>query len=523
MSLTKALFLTSLLLISCLSGCMFLQRTSFTLLSFSVDDDNGFPRIVIQFNASDTCEVTLISPTHSILFSDTYYAGIQNESMYLSGYRTTVPPGLYQMKAVDSSKNTIYENELRFNGSLLSLQSLSVDTWDKKTSSFIVALHLTVQNSGDVPAYLDKITIQYGASFIDVLLPPTVISPLDAEQLTCYVDLSNTAVIEDQLNISVYDNQGMLLLQTVPSILKSNKIGSWEYTWFYLGQRTLQIPKVDWFFDYYHSVDRFDIIDYSAYVFDPYDDQYIDFLNRQILTLKDLKTDVETINFVASFVQSIEYKNDDPENESYEYPRFPLETLKEKRGDCEDKAILTAALLENLGYNVSLIRLPQHMAVGVHLNETIPGYSYYIDTYYFLETTTLHMALGRVPPEYQGLANVTVYPISQRPLLIHSWKSATRYQISTGEDYVRVKMILENLGNAATSNFEVRGAFYDDVSRIYNLETMNVAPIVAGQKKLAEISVDVPVTVAEKTTTLKTQLYLNGVMVNQRESTSRFP
>ncbi len=502
---------------------MFLQKTSFTLLSFSIDDDTGFPRIVVQFNISDTCEVTLTSPTQSILSSETYYAGIQNESISLSGYRTTIPPGTYQLKAVDASQNTIYEKDLQFNGSLLTLQSVSVETWERKPLSSTFVLHLTLENSGDLPAYPYKFTVHHGASVVDVLLPFTVILPSDTTRLSCFVDLSDSTVIEDQLNVSVYDNQGTLLLQSLPSLLKSSYLGSWEYTWYYLGQRTLKIPKMEWLYEYYHNLDRFDVIDYSAYVFDPYDDHYIDFLNYQILTLKDLQNDVETINFVASFVQSIEYKNDDPQNDSYEYPRFPLETLKEKRGDCEDKAILTAALLENFGYNVSLIRLPQHMAVGVHLNETIPGYSYYIDQYYYLETTTLHMALGRVPPEYQGLTNVTVYPISQRPLLIHSWKSATRYQVSTGEDYVRVKMILENLGAAAASDLEIRGAFYDTMGRIYNLQMMSVPPVIAGQKKLAEISVDVPASVAEKTTTLKTQLYLDGDMVNQRESTSRFP
>jgi len=502
---------------------MFLQKTSFTLLSFSIDDDTGFPRIVVQFNISDTCEVTLTSPTQSILSSETYYTGIQNESISLSGYRTTVPPGMYQLRAVDTSQNTIYVKDLRFNGSLLTLQSVSVETWERKPLSSAFVLHLTLQNSGDLPAYPYKFTVHHGTSVVDVLLPFTVVLPSDTTHLSCFVDISDSTVIEDQLNISVYDNQGTLLLQSLPSLLKSSYLGSWEYPWYYLGQRTLKIPKMEWLYEYYHSLDRFDVIDYSAYVFDPYDDHYIDFLNHQILTLKDLQNDVETINFVASFVQSIEYKNDDPQNDSYEYPRFPLETLKEKRGDCEDKAILTAALLENLGYNVSLIRLPQHMAVGVHLNETIPGYSYYIDQYYYLETTTLHMALGRVPPEYQGLTNVTVYPISQRPLLIHSWKSATRYQVSTGEDYVRVKMILENLGTAAASDLEIRGAFYDTMGRIYNLQTMSVPPVIAGQKKLAEISVDVPASVAEKTTTLKTQLYLDGDMVNQRESTSRFP
>jgi hypothetical protein len=282
----------------------------------------------------------------------------------------------------------------------------------------------------------------------------------------------------------------------------------------------LKIPQVDWFSDYYQSLDRFDLIDYAAYVFDPYDDGYIEFLVDQILQLQDVTTDVEKINFVASFVQSIEYKNDDPDNESYEYPRYPLETLHDKQGDCEDKAILTAALLQSLGYNVSLLRLPKHMAVGVHLNETIPLCSYYIDQYYFLETTTLHMAVGKIPPEYEGLTNITVYPLTSRPLLAHRWKNATRFTVSTGEDYVKVQMILENLGTDKTASIEVRGAFYDNISRMYNQQATMVSSLAAGEKRLVELSIDVPPIVS---TALKTQLYINGVMVNQRESTSRFP
>jgi hypothetical protein len=233
-----------------------------------------------------------------------------------------------------------------------------------------------------------------------------------------------------------------------------------------------------------------------------------------------MKTNVEKINFIASFVQGIEYTKDDPENETYEYPRYPLETLKEKRGDCEDKAILTAALLYSLGYNVSLIRLPQHMAVGVNLSEKISAYSYYVDQYYFLETTTLFNPLGKIPSEYQGLSNVTVYPISLRSLLIHSGKNATRFTMSTGADYVRIIMIIENLGTAAAFDIEVRGAFYDNSSQVYNQEITYIPSIAEGEKRIMELSIDVPSSVS---VTLQTQLYLNGVMVDERESTSQFP
>jgi hypothetical protein len=283
----------------------------------------------------------------------------------------------------------------------------------------------------------------------------------------------------------------------------------------------LKIPGVNWFSSYYENLPRFNLVDYAAYVFDPYDDVYLSFVTDQLLVLPNAPVrDPGRVDFIASFVQSFEYVKDDPLNESYEYPRYPLETIKEQRGDCEDKAILTAALLDNLGYNVSLLRLPNHMAVGVRLLETLPGYSYYIDQYYFLETTVLPMPLGKVPMEYEGLSNITLYPISYRPILLHAWNNATRYQVNNGVDYVQVKMIIQNIGSTVASVIEVRGAFYDDVNITYNLETAVVALLLPNEKQVLVLRLTVPPSIG---TTLKTQLILNGVVVDQRESTMRFP
>ena len=92
--------------------------------------------------------------------------------------------------------------------------------------------------------------------------------------------------------------------------------------------------------------------------------------------------------------------------------------------------------------------------------------------------------------------------------------------MSNGADYVSITMIIENLGTAATSTIEVRGAFYDNSSQIYNQEITNIPSIAEGDKRLVELSIDVPSSVL---VTLKTQLYLKEVMVDERESTSRFP
>jgi hypothetical protein len=520
MPLGKTILITIILLISSFSGCTLFRQTKFTLLSLTIDDDSGFPRMYVQFNTSDTSTLVLAGPQKNLLFSDTYYYGIHNESIYLAGYRTSIVAGAYTLKVVDSSKNTIFENELHFNGYNLSLISVYEDWWNNNTVSSIVAFHLSVKNSGDLPVYPFNISVSQGENIGNAYLLPTVILPSQTTQITCFMFPVNIPSESNQLNISLFDSTEKVLFKKTLTLVQKDPIDSWIYRWQYLGSQTLKTPEVDWLYDYYKSMERFNINDYAAYVFDRYDDCYIEFLANQLLSLKNPKTNVEKINFIASLVQGIDYKEDDPENKTYEYPRYPLETLKEKRGDCEDKAILTAALLESLGYNVSLIRLPQHMAVGVYLNETIVGYSYYIDQYYFLETTALSMPLGKIPPEYQGLSNVTVYPISSRPLLILSWKNATRFTMNTGIDYVSVTMIIENLGTTTISDIEIRGAFYDNTSRVYNQETMSIPSIAVGEKRVVELSIDVPSLVS---TTLKTQLYMNGMMVDQRESTSRFP
>lgn len=109
----------------------------------------------------------------------------------------------------------------------------------------------------------------------------------------------------------------------------------------------------------------------------------------------------EKVEFVAAFVQeAIPYLE-----ENGEYPRYPVETLVEG-GDCEDKAILLAALLRSLGYRTALLVFkgdPGHMAVGVDCPDCWG--SYYLKDgvkYFYLETTGPGWYVGEVPEEYRG-------------------------------------------------------------------------------------------------------------------------
>lgn len=520
MQVGKILLLASVLLISCTAGCTFLSHTKFTMLSLAIDDESGFPQLLMMFNTSDTIALSLRGPQQATLFSDTYFYGIHHENISLAGYRTAPPPGRYTIVASDSSKNTIYTNELQYNGSDLSVVSVSEEWWAEKQSYSLIGVALSVKNTGDVPAYPYTLIIRRGTAASEVLVPPMVVLPYTNAVIRCCVHLTDFIAEETSLNFTVLGKNGDILAQTRRVVSPTTPIPSYAYEWHYLRDNSLTIPMIEWFYSYYKSLPRFDITDYAAYVFDPYDDVYLSLVANRILSLPSAPAgESERADFIASFVQSLDYVKDDPLNESYEYPRYPLETLREHHGDCEDKAILTAALLDSLGYNVSLLRLPNHMAVGVHLSNPLAAFSYYVNQYYFLETTTLFSPLGKVPSEYQGLTNITVYPVSFRPLLLHNWDNATRFRVSTGQDYVVVKMIVENLGPSEASNVEIRGAFYDDSSMMYNQETTTIPTLAPYEKQMITLTINVPALVE---TMLKTQLYLGGVMVHQRESVMRF-
>lgn len=71
-----------------------------------------------------------------------------------------------------------------------------------------------------------------------------------------------------------------------------------------------------------------------------------------------------------------------------EYWKYPLETLYDRAGDCEDTSILLAVLYKATGYAVFVL-LPGHAVKAVVLPSDTVGYYYSVNfkNYYFCETT----------------------------------------------------------------------------------------------------------------------------------------
>jgi hypothetical protein len=119
--------------------------------------------------------------------------------------------------------------------------------------------------------------------------------------------------------------------------------------------------------------------------------------------------DSATGNFILRFVQTIiRYNLDNKTHGCTEYWSFPVETLVDKQGDCEDTSVLFASIMDALKYETILLFyiLDEdygHLAVGIHLYETLGEFvTYGGNKYYYCETTTQGYNIGRLPPDIEG-------------------------------------------------------------------------------------------------------------------------
>lgn len=161
-------------------------------------------------------------------------------------------------------------------------------------------------------------------------------------------------------------------------------------------------------YGYYKKLDRYyEVKDYVKYANDPNNEalaaQIADCL-REIgdsLSYSDAEVAREAVNFVQSV---IEYKYDIESTGEEDYPKYPIETIYERQGDCEDSSILLAAILKELGYEVALMHLPQHVAVAVKTTDDYNAGSYYElngHRYLYIESTANGWNIGDIPEKYR--------------------------------------------------------------------------------------------------------------------------
>jgi hypothetical protein len=184
-----------------------------------------------------------------------------------------------------------------------------------------------------------------------------------------------------------------------------------SYTWSYSGKTwtlTGTVPSDD----YYELHDRERTYDYTSYVMS---DQTV------VKVAGDLQAMAQangygTAEFILSFVQSLEYTDDQETMGQAEWPRYPAETLVDGGGDCEDKSALYVSLMQSSPIGVDMVLLEYtktgetgHMAVGISGSYTGTYYTYGGKSFYLCETTSPGWTIGEKPSEIDGFA-VEVLP-----------------------------------------------------------------------------------------------------------------
>ena len=253
-------------------------------------------------------------------------------------------------------------------------------------------------------------------------------------------------------------SSGSLVTEEFVAPGKSSLTYSWNYDG-YKWHLTLLLD--DKLYNTYKSRTR--KRDYDLFASDPYDDWLIKNIADTLLSLsKDYGLEENKVpGLCVSFIQSLNYTSDFVSSGYDQYPRFPYETLYDSGGDCEDTSILSVAILQEMGYDVVLLELPEHMALGIKCDSEPEGrsFEYNNNHYYYLETTGSNWQIGEMPEEYKD-EPVQVIPVYRRPLVNLDFNAKCEY--SQKEGVVDVNVTLRNVGSEIAENTTIYVALQAD-------------------------------------------------------------
>jgi len=507
------------------TGCIS-EKNVFHLTSWKIEDKDGFPSIEIMFNSSDRINLRFYDPSNQLLYENSFNEGINSVYLPLSKLsRILTTEGDYTLKVFDISNNKIFHKIFNIKRGKAYIPWYNTN-WIKTGDTFcLVELDVKLVSNSLTPLYPDNAIVEIDEITKNVkLFPSYLIPPNNVLDVKIPLYFDGISPGKHSLKIIINDILDNEIANYSTSIVPyTSNLYTIVYTWEYHNNYyTIEIPHLTFMYNYYHSRKRLKTNDYTAYVTDETDDEFLKLLCAKLEEIYPTSEDVSKINFIASFVQSLPYASDIVTTPSDEYPRYPIETLFEKEGDCEDTSILTAALLNESGYEVSLIKFSDHMGVGVHLrNIDYVNKEFYSDSsgkrYLYLETTGENWPLGRAPSNYTDRKDAIVYPILHKPLLTHEWHA--KRIISGQTDVVKVNITVENIGCRKADIVQVEGAFFTDENIPLSLVKSEIFSLPSNVKALTYLQLDVPHGIS---TVLKIRIRLNGEIVDESTSAENF-
>ena len=179
----------------------------------------------------------------------------------------------------------------------------------------------------------------------------------------------------------------------------------------------------------------------------------------------------EMVAAALSFVQSLPYVQDHESKGQDEYVRYPVETLADGVGDCEDKSLLLGAIFLELGMDFILLTPPDHLAIGVSCEGIEAKRSFLVGNqqYYYLETTSPNWKIGQIPEEYAA-SKFDYYPLKTTSTLV---VKGVWFESAPSTSNLRtpctLKMDLLNVGPGRATNLKVHLMMLEEDRKGYRI------------------------------------------------------
>jgi len=211
---------------------------------------------------------------------------------------------------------------------------------------------------------------------------------------------------------------------------------------------------------------------YDMYVYDSYGNHYIRAMADEFKRMGNVNnlTDRQIVELVVAFVQQLKYTKDDVRAGFDQHTSFPVETLINRGGDCEDSVILLAGLLEELGYGCLLLAFweadPAHMALGVKGDASVRGtyYEHKGESYYYIETTS-GWSVGELP-DWLGNTRAEYIETGHYPTFVYEYNTSP-----SQEGGIELTFTVENFGQVISMNPVFSAEFEDLDGAVWGRQT----------------------------------------------------
>lgn len=225
----------------------------------------------------------------------------------------------------------------------------------------------------------------------------------------------------------------------------------------------LQIDKH--LYDYYRQERTHVMYNYMSFILSDYDRGVVTDLVDS-LKIRNLNQ-YDAIAKAASFVQSFPYTTDNQSKMVNDYARFPIETLVDGTGDCEDKTILLAAILYELGGDFVLIMFDDHVAVGVNCDgvEAKEVYLHEGKSYFYIETTADNWDIGAIPEKYHDKDAQIISIVTEPMFIVDSVNFESNSSLVFEKAKCKLSLRLRNIGPHCATGLRLHVVMTSETAR----------------------------------------------------------